>query len=160
MVGLFEKSARPFRTISMVSMPAMRIRALQNDLSPSIGVVIRLMAGLSCSTMVLRYLHWRSMISTQSPPPVWKSSSCSGPSHPAHFLHFFEHVCRVKKLRPTARPATTRPSPLPNSGACFPAKRRRHVVVEGAIREAGPHDLVVAKLREVRVDLVPLRVLR
>ena len=159
MVGLFEKSARPFWTISMVSMPTIRIRALQNDLSRSIGRVIRLMAGLSCSTMVLRYLHWRSMISTQS-PPVWKSGPGSGPGHSVHFPHFLEHVCRVKKLKPSARPATTRPSPLPNSGACFPVKRRRHVVVEGAIREAGPHDLVVAKLREVRVDLVPLRVLR
>lgn len=158
MVGLFEKSARPFRTISMVSMPAMRIRALQNDLSPSIGVVIRLMAGLSCSTMVLRYLHWRSMISTQSPPRFGNRVHAQDRATRPTF-YIFEHVCRVKKLRPTARPATTRPSPLPNSGAYFPAKRRRHVVVEGAIREAGPHDLVVAKLREVRVDLVPLRVL-
>ena len=39
----------------MVSIPAMMILALQNDLKPSIGRVIRLMARWSCSTMLLRY---------------------------------------------------------------------------------------------------------
>jgi hypothetical protein len=42
----------------MVSMPAIRIRAQQTVLNPSIGQVMRLMARWSFSTMLSRYFDW------------------------------------------------------------------------------------------------------
>jgi len=42
------------------------MRARQNDLNPRIGRAIRLMARWSCSTMLLRYLHWHMRLSTQA----------------------------------------------------------------------------------------------
>jgi hypothetical protein len=50
----------------MLSMPGMMMRARQNDLNPRIGRAIRLMARWSCSTMLLRYLHWHMRLSTQA----------------------------------------------------------------------------------------------
>ena len=50
----------------MVSIPVMMIRALQKDLNPSMGRVIRLMARWSCSTMLFKYLDWRMTMSTQA----------------------------------------------------------------------------------------------
>ncbi len=50
----------------MVSIPAMMIRALQNDLNPSIARVIRLMARWSCLTMLFKNLFCRIKISTQA----------------------------------------------------------------------------------------------
>ena len=46
----------------MISMPAMVVAADQKLLKPSIGLVIRLTARWSCSTMLLRYLIWRISI--------------------------------------------------------------------------------------------------
>src|SRR5450830_2113515 len=60
------RSICPFLIMCIVSMPAMMIRALQNDLNPSIGPVILLTARWSCSTMLLRYLFWRIRMSTQA----------------------------------------------------------------------------------------------
>ncbi len=57
----------PFLIMCMVSIPPMRIRALQNDLKPIIGRVIRFTARWSCSTMLFRYLDWRIRMSTQAP---------------------------------------------------------------------------------------------
>ena len=78
----------------------------------------------------------------------------------ALFPLFLEHFYVVKKLKPSARLAEALPPPLLLSGAWFPVNRRRHVVVEGAIREARPHDAVVAKFREIRINFAPLYVLR
>jgi hypothetical protein len=47
----------PFQIMCIVSIPASRIRAQRNDLKLSIGLVMRLIARLSCSTMLFRYLH-------------------------------------------------------------------------------------------------------
>ena len=66
MVEPFGQFAFLLRIMCMVSMPAMRIRAIQKDLNPSIDRVIRLMARWSCSTMLFKYLHWRSRIPTQA----------------------------------------------------------------------------------------------
>ena len=41
----------------MVSIPAMMIRALENDLNSRIVLVIRLMTRWSCSMMLSKYLH-------------------------------------------------------------------------------------------------------
>ena len=46
----------------MISMPAMVIAADQKLLKPSIGLVIRLIARWSCSTILLRNLTWRVSI--------------------------------------------------------------------------------------------------
>ena len=56
MVLTSEQSICPLRIMCMVSIPAMMIRALQNDLNPNIARVIRLMAQWSCSTMLLTNL--------------------------------------------------------------------------------------------------------
>ena len=46
----------------MSSMPARVTEADQNDLNPSIGRILRLIAWWSCSTMLLRSLTCRSSI--------------------------------------------------------------------------------------------------
>jgi hypothetical protein len=51
-------------------MPAMIILAFQNDLKPSIGRVIRLMAWWSCSTRLLRYLEGRNSILKDLTKPI------------------------------------------------------------------------------------------
>ena len=50
----------PLRIACMTSMPVIVHRAAQNDLKPSIGRVIRLIARWSCSTTLFRYFTWRS----------------------------------------------------------------------------------------------------
>src|SRR5471030_342323 len=51
----------------MSSTPASTQPAPRNDLKLSIGLVTRLMARWSCSTMLLRYLTWRTTIGTSRP---------------------------------------------------------------------------------------------
>ena len=56
-----------FRIMCINSMPASTELADRNDLKLSIGLVTRLMARWSCSTMLLRYLTWRTKIGTSRP---------------------------------------------------------------------------------------------
>jgi hypothetical protein len=51
---------------SIVSIPAMMVRALLKDLKPSMGRVSRLMAQRSCSTMLFKCFDWRMTMSTQA----------------------------------------------------------------------------------------------
>lgn len=54
----------PFLIMCIVSMPAMMIRALQNDLNPYMGPVILLKVRWSCLTMLWGHLLWRMRLST------------------------------------------------------------------------------------------------
>jgi hypothetical protein len=55
----------------MVSMPEMIFADDQNDLNPSIGLTLRLMARWSCSTRLFRYLDWRSSMAR----PLWTNKA-------------------------------------------------------------------------------------
>src|SRR5471032_3429991 len=57
----------PLRIMCMSSTPASTQPAPRNDLRLSIGLVTRLMARWSCSTMLLRCLTWRTTIGTSRP---------------------------------------------------------------------------------------------
>jgi hypothetical protein len=65
------------------SMPASTEPAAQNKLKLSIGLVTRLMARWSCSTMLLRYLTWRTRIGPARPALIHRSPPCSRRSCPA-----------------------------------------------------------------------------
>ena len=54
----------PLRIMCIVSTPASIRRAAQNDLNPIMGLTRRLMARWSCSTMLFRYLDWRSSMAS------------------------------------------------------------------------------------------------
>ena len=62
----------------MSSMPAKTFLADQNDLKLSIGLVTRLMARWSCSTMLFRYLTCRTMIGASPRALISSIPECSG----------------------------------------------------------------------------------
>ena len=68
----------PFLIIAIASKPASVRRAVQKPPKPSPGRTRRLMRRWSCSTMLFRYLHWRSRERRHSSPSSFISAAAFG----------------------------------------------------------------------------------
>jgi hypothetical protein len=79
----------------MVSMPAMILTADLKDLNPIIGRVRLLMALWSCSTMLFKYLHCRSSMSTPLSATSARTAAVLAPL--LSMVIFFGHVVQVDR---------------------------------------------------------------